>query len=1175
MTLSLLVLGPFELLWHDQPLRFATNPARALLADLAVEPERAHSRELLAALLWPNQPQATAYTNLRQTLARARKAFPAESAVAACLTITPQTVQFNRAAVTSDLVRCDALLAACAAHAHPDHSTCQSCLDRLQQAALLYRGEFLQGLFLSHSQPFEEWLLLKREMLHRQALDLFYTLTRAFEAAGDYPQMCHYAARQLALEPWREDAHRQLMRAFAYSGQRTAALAQYETCCHVLQQELGIEPEIETRALYERIQAGELSPVRLTAAPSAQNLPAQLTPFVGRESELAEITARLQQPEVRLLTLVGAGGMGKSRLALELARSRLVAFPDGVVFVSLAPLSTASAIAPAIAAAMGLTLHGGDPKQLVLLSLRDKCVLLILDNFEHLLAPPLASLHAAGMNGGDDQSGASIVVDMLQAAPQVQLIATSRERLNLRGEHLYRVQGMEYAPSATLEQAVSSSAVRLFMQSARRTQPSFRLSTADLSALLRICQLVQGMPLGLELAAAWVETLPLEVIAIEIEQSADFLASEWRDAPARQRSMRAAFAWSWQLLNDTERQVFRQLSAFRGGFTREAAAIVGATLRMLTSLVDKSLVRRMAADRTSAGRYEIHELLRQFAAEQLDAAERAMVEARHGTYYLAFVAARSRRLGRDQPREAAAEIQGEIDNVRQAWNWAVAETRATELAQAAYGWWQFCLLTGQDPESRHMFGLAIARLRSALDEGSIDTLSRRQHERGLSTLLAIHANHLFSNAPYDQMAAEAREAIRLGAASQGLEGETLGHYVLGRALQELGQRREARAMWERTIQLAHAYQSLDPSSELLHEAEWLAYIWLFGSLLFFEDYAGGRACVVEALRISQSLHKRRAELFSLASLAMIDFYMGDDLSARQRYEQVIPLARALEDPWAEMRVQRELSEVLRVQGAYAQADTVLGAVVATAREIGVVYEEILALAALVRLHCQLGDTSGAASWREQLVQRIGGIGVTRDCQAEALRACAVYALYSGDDQQALADAERAWQIAELVDIPNFRADSAVILGHARARMDQPDLAAAAYQQAIACYITIGNTAMVIEPRAGLVQLALAQDDRVQAQILVEMMLPVLSERPRARVLTPFYAYLICYDVLEAVHDSRAATVLQTAQRLLQDYAEQIPNTMLRRSFLENVATHRELLRAGTRAAARLVPSSDA
>lgn len=192
----------------------------------------------------------------------------------------------------------------------------------------------------------------------------------------------------------------------------------------------------------------------------------------------------------------------------------------------------------------------------------------------------------------------------------------------------------------------------------------------------------------------------------------------------------------------------RGLSVFRGGCTPEAAqAVVNASLRVLTSLAHKSLLRWSWAQ-GEVGRYVIHELLRQFAAHSLDAApaERTAAEARHGTYYLAFVAA-----------------------------------RATELAQAAYGWWQFCLLTGQDPESRHMFGLAVARLRSALNQASTDALSDRQHQRGLSTLLAIHANHLFSNAPYEQMAAEAREAIEMGAASQGLEGEMLGHYLLGRA----------------------------------------------------------------------------------------------------------------------------------------------------------------------------------------------------------------------------------------------------------------------------------------------------------------------------------------------------------------------------------------------------------
>src|SRR6185295_7491055 len=248
----------------------------------------------------------------------------------------------------------------------------------------------------------------------------------------------------------------------------------------------------------------------------------------------------------------------KTRLALEIVRLRLgapapdqpgelvespgQAFPNGVFFVSLAALSATSQIVPAIAAAIGLTLHG-DPKQALLRFLHDKRLLLILDNFEHLL------------------EGSELVVEILQTAPLLHIIATSRERLNVRGEQIFLVEGMDYQA----EDAAASSAVRLFIQCARRVLPGFKLSQENSRLILRICELVQGMPLGIELAAAWVEMLPLETIAAEIERSADFLAFDWRDAPARQRSMRAVFDWSWQLLNAAEQQALRGLAVFRGG----------------------------------------------------------------------------------------------------------------------------------------------------------------------------------------------------------------------------------------------------------------------------------------------------------------------------------------------------------------------------------------------------------------------------------------------------------------------------------------------------------------------------------------------------------------------------------------------------------------------------------
>jgi predicted ATPase/DNA-binding SARP family transcriptional activator len=1146
-SLRLTLLGPPHVTRADgSAVAFRLRKELAVLAYLAVEGLAAQPRERLLGLLWPDASEESARNNLRVVLANLRYALGTAAPSA-----DRQVVRLALDSGTLDVATFQELLSATRAHQHQRSEPCAECAAQLEQAVELYRGDFLAGFALTDAAAFEEWALLWREALHQQALDALTMLADYYEQVADYAALCRYARRQLGLEPWHEPAQRQLMRGLALAGDRDAALAQYERCRQVLADELGVEPDVETRALYERIRAGHLTPATRNVAASRHNLPALLTPFVGREAELATIAALRAQPDTRLLTLVGAGGMGKTRLALEIARASLEAYADGVFFVGLASLATAAELPSAIAQALDVALHG-DPATALLRFLRNKRLLLILDNFEHLL------------------DSAELVVALLHEAPQVQIIATSRARLNVRGEQIYVVQGLEYGAEGSPAAAASSAAVRLFAQAGRRGQPSFQVSEANLSALLRICRLVHGMPLGLELAAAWTEMLPLDEIAQEIERSADFLSADWLDAPERQRSMRGVFDWSWRLLSENERQVLRQLSVFRGGFTREAAEqVVGASLRVLTSLVHKSLLRRADGSAASTGRYELHELLRQFAAEQLDAlpGERAAVEARHSMFYLQFVVDRERRLARNQPREAAADIQAELDNVRQAWGLAVAEARVAELEQAAYGWWQFCLLSGLQVEGQRMFGLAVERARNVLDEASTDARTHLQHQRWLSILLAIHADFLWGHIPYDQLAALAREAIALGAASDGVEGETLGYFVLGRALQELGQHQEARAMWERSIQLARTYQQRYPSSELLHEAEWMAYIWLKGMLLFFEDYAGGRACVVEALRICQSLGKLRGEMFSLNTLATVDFYMGDHAAARQGYEQALPIARTLGYGWGEASTQHGLGEVLCLLGEYTLAQTMLAQAAATAHEIDIVYDEIWPVAALVRLHCQLGDAGGACAWRDQLVQSLGRGWVTPDCQAVSLRACAVYALYSGDNQQALADAERAWQISEQFDVPNFRADSAVILGHARARMHQRDLAAAAYQQAVALYIKIGNAAMISEPQAGLAQIALAQGDHVQAHTLVETLLPMLVEHPCAGVHTPFYAYLVCYRVLKATDAPRAATVLQAAQRLLQEYADHITDDALRQSFLENVPTHRELLCAGAGGAA--------
>ena len=392
------------------------------------------------------------------------------------------------------------------------------------------------------------------------------------------------------------------------------------------------------------------------------NLPIQLAPFIGREEELAEIDRLLSDPACRLLTLVGPGGIGKTRLALQAAAHKLDAFTDGVYFVALQPLSAAAYLVPAIAEAIRYPFSGQESPQNQLLNyLRDKRLLLVMDNFEHLL-------NAAGF-----------LVAILQGAPQVKILVTSREVLDLQEEWIRPVHGLRYPEDEQAEQLEAYSAVQLFDQRARRVQANFSLKS-DLACAVRICRLVQGMPLAIELAAAWLKTMPCAEIAVEIEHSLDFLATTLRNVPERHRSMHALFEQSWQMLRPEEREVFKQLSVFQGGFTRQAAqAVAGADLHTLQALVDRSLLSV-----NPTGRYQIHELLRQFAAEKLAGRlpELERARRRHCAYYSGFLRRQEDRLKGPEQLAALAEMDADLDNLRLAWHWSIEQALDQQVRQS-------------------------------------------------------------------------------------------------------------------------------------------------------------------------------------------------------------------------------------------------------------------------------------------------------------------------------------------------------------------------------------------------------------------------------------------------------------------------------------------------------------
>jgi len=421
----------------------------------------------------------------------------------------------------------------------------------------------------------------------------------------------------------------------------------------------------------------------------------QGTPFIGRERELRGIQIRLADPKYRLLTLFGPGGIGKTRLALEAAeqftQQHGSAFPDGFHFVSLQPLTASDLIASRIAE----TLHfqffsGGEPKEQLLDYLRDKSCLLILDNFEHLL---------------DD---AAFVSDLLAVAPAIKVLVTSRETLNLQEEWVYTVRGMPYP--RTSENLENYEAVQLFIHHAQRLRSDFSL-TDEAEGVLRICALAEGMPLALELAAAWVRVLSCSEIADEIKAGLDILETPTRNVLPRHRNMRAVLEHSWVLLSDVQREAFKKLSVFRGGFTREAALdAADASLRTLSALVDKSWLRWDPIYK----RYDFHELLRQYGQEHLQADKQVWQEAheRHCQYYAHFLGQRWDDLRSAREKEAYELIEIEQENVRACWEWAVGHQEEAAISEALDSLWLFYDMGSGYQEGLNVFAQAATMLRS-------------------------------------------------------------------------------------------------------------------------------------------------------------------------------------------------------------------------------------------------------------------------------------------------------------------------------------------------------------------------------------------------------------------------------------------------------------------------------
>ncbi|HEY1328280.1 MAG TPA: tetratricopeptide repeat protein [Casimicrobiaceae bacterium] len=608
------------------------------------------SRGEIADLFWPGLSTERAYTNLRKVVHLAR-ALPWASS----LELQSGALRFD---VRNDV--------------HDFHTAIAE--GRLDDALRSRRGDLLSGFDADAGTGWTTWLAHERERLQAAWRDAALArLSQDVDAAA----AIDLSARLVDADGLDEAALRAHMLALLRDGQAARARRAYRDFVDRLHDELGLPPSVELRALHDSLPSGKDAASRAGSASATSSEDG----FVGRGVELRQIASLLAQPECRLVTLVGPGGVGKSRLARRSMAALASQFPDSAVFVALEDAAQAHDACARIARELDVPVAAkGDPLDHVVAYLRDRAMLLVLDNVEHLA------------------SDASLLERLLQSCPRLRIIVTSRVRLGLALEWLLPLEGLPFPEPEDEDRADGFDAVRLFVKAARRVQPAFD-AAAERDAIVDICRQVEGLPLALEIAAAWTRVLPCATIAAEVREGTDLLRSVDAARPARQASIEAVFDHSWRLLTPVERDVLARLSMFRGGFTVEAArAVAGAALPVLAALADKSLVRN------AGKRMQLHPLVHQVAALRLARNASAIATARAHAEYFHRMLTRLQQPLRYGDHDALVEIEDELANCRSAWRWAIANGGSDMLRRSV-----LALLDFFEHRGRFVEGLALFR----------------------------------------------------------------------------------------------------------------------------------------------------------------------------------------------------------------------------------------------------------------------------------------------------------------------------------------------------------------------------------------------------------------------------------------------------------------------------------
>ena len=876
--LTIRLFGAFDAMRGDVPLpRTRTRKEQWLLAFLALRPGQALDRDWLAGLFWPDTPQKAALGNLRRSLTDLRRVLGED---ASCLMApTSRTVSFDLGGTSVDVLEFDSAAARGDAVA-------------LQQVVALYRGPLLEGCF-------EEWALREREARKQTYLDALDTLAEMAMARGEPQEAVRCLRRALPMDPLREPMQRALIAALAASGDYGAATQTYRDFRILLHRELNAEPTPETTALYRQLQiearcharAAPPGPTRSPSASPVGRIPRPLSSLIGRERETAEVRSCIST--ARLVTLTGTGGVGKTRLAIRVAEEVVEDHIDGVWFIDLAPLADSTLISQALATVLGIREEPGHPLIHTLIeNLKRKSLLLVVDNCEHLV-----------------EACARLVDALLAGCSHVRILATSREALGVTGEIVWRVPSlsvphrdqMGFTEKDTLSVLMEHEAIRLFVERAALAQPNFRVTNENLRAAARVCVGLDGIPLAIELAAARAKALSVQEIAARLEDRFRLLAGGSRTALPRQQTLRATLDWSYDLLTEAEKRVFRRLSVFAGGWTLEAAEALCMddridrfeALDLLTHLLDKSLVVYEELD--GQGRYRLLETVRQYGSDMLKASgEIDAVRTRHLDFFLEMAEETEPQLMGPGQIDSLARLEVEHDNLRAALDCAREKGEAELCLRLAGTLWRFWITHGYFVEGRRRLIDALAS-----NSAAAPTEVRAKALNGLAGLLLYLGEYESARSSLDESL-----AIRRSLGDQ--RGIAVVLDNLGNVANQIGDLTAARALHEEAVKIHRRGADLGSLAATLTSAGYTAILQC--------DYAAARTYNEESLALSRALGDKRAAAYALDNLGDVARAAGDYATARSHHSEALAISQAVGDQRLVAQCLEGLARLATVQG---------------------------------------------------------------------------------------------------------------------------------------------------------------------------------------------------------------------------------------------------------------------